>query len=174
MERGCSTGRHFPHLMEQSLLEVFCKVCPKEGPMIECCMGEQQDVLHVVGVLCVLYRFQDRVIHQFARKQDPSLSISFGDREWNWIQSGGPAAFFARVEKTIREHYPEVFDTEIMSQAWGYFQVLLTGEHIVYTSRLMGHIPSHEEYFNPGLTDWYFRLAMRFSPLRPLPKETVQ
>jgi hypothetical protein len=88
--------------------------------MIASFISEQERVFRVVGVLCMLYRFQDREIHKLARISDPSLSISFGDREWNWIMCGGPAQFFARVEPTFREHYPDMYDPDIL-QARGVF-----------------------------------------------------
>jgi hypothetical protein len=169
MEGGCGTRRHFPCLTEHKLIATLCRVCPQEGPMIASFISEQERVFRVVGVLCMLYRFQDREIHKLARISDPSLSISFGDREWNWIMCGGPAQFFARVEPTFREHYPDMYDPDILQAAWEYFQILTTGVHIAYMAQLIGHVPSCEEYVNPGLIAWYYRLAKRFEPIRPVP-----
>lgn len=174
MERGGGTGRHYPCLTEKRLLGVLCRVCPEEGSMLASFMNEQQNILPIVGVLCMLYRFQNREIHEMARRQDPSLSMSLGDREWRWIEQGGPARFFARVGKTLQEHYPEIFDQGMLAAAWEYFQALLTVEHIVYTARLQGRTPSQgEPFLNSGLTDWYFRLAKRFEPIRPMPEEVL-
>ncbi len=171
MERGGGTVRHYTCLTEKRLLRMLCRVCPEEGSMLESFfMSEQQNVLPIVGVLCMLYRLQNREIHEMARKQDPSLSMSLGDREWRWIKQGGPAGFFVRVEKTLREHYPEIFDQGILATAWEYFQILLTSEHIVYTAKLQGRNPSQgEPFLNSDLTKWYFRVAKRFEPIRPMP-----
>jgi len=169
MEGGSSTRGHFPHLTEGKLMATLCRVCPEEGPIIESFISEQERVFRVVGVLCMLYRFQDREIHTLARMQDPSLSMSFGDREWFWITHSGPEQFFARVGPTLREHYPDVYDPDVLQVAWEYFQMLATGVHIAYMARVIGHIPSQSEYVNPDLTAWYYRLAKRFEPIRPMP-----
>ena len=169
MEGGGSTRRHFPCLTERKLLDTLCRVCPEEGPMFESFISEQERVFRVVGVLCMLYRFQDREIHQSARMRDPSLSMSFGDREWYWITHGGPEWFFDRVGPTLREHHPDIYDPDVLQAAWKYFQMLVTGVHIAYVARVIGHIPSHSEYFTQGLVDWYYRLAKRFALIRPMP-----
>ena len=137
--------------------------------MFESFISEQERVFRVVGVLCMLYRFQDREIHQSARMRDPSLSMSFGDREWYWITHGGPERFFDRVGPTLREHHPDVYDPDVLHVAWEYFQTLVTGVHIAYMARVIGRVPSHSEYFTQGLIDWYYRLAKRFELIRPLP-----
>ena len=169
MEGGCGTRGRFPRLTERKLMTTLCQVCPQEGPMIESFISEQERVFRVIGVLCMLYRFQDREIHRLVRQLDPSLSMSFGDREWYWIKHGGPGQFFARVEPTLRGHHPDVYDPDVLQAAWEYFQILVTGVHIAYMARVIGRIPSQSEYFNPDLTAWYYRLARRFEPIRPMP-----
>ena len=169
MEGGCGTRRHFPCLTERRLLATLCRVCPEEGPMLESFINEQERMFRIVGVLCMLYRFQDREIHKLARTQDPTLSMPLGDREWGWITNGGPERFFARVGPTLRKHHPDVYDPDMLHVAWEYFQTLITGVHIAYMARVIGHIPSQSEYFNPDLTAWYYRLARRFEPIRPMP-----
>ena len=169
MEGGCGTSRHSPCLTEHKLLNTLCRVCPEEGPVLESFINEQERIFHVVGVLCMLYRFQDREIHKLAQARDPSLSMSLGDREWGWITSDGPERFFARVGPTLRERHPDVYNSDVLHMAWEYFQILVTGVHIVYMARVIGHIPSQSEYFNPDLTAWYYRLARRFEPIRPMP-----
>lgn len=169
MELGGGTRGHFPCLTEHRLLATLCRVCPAEGPMLESFISEQERVARVTGVLCMLYRFQDREIHQLAQKLDPCLAMSLGDREWYWITHGGPEQFFARVGPTLREHHPDVYDPDVLQVAWEYFQMLATGVHIAYMARVIGRVPSHSEYVNTNLTAWYYRLAKRFEPIRPMP-----
>lgn len=172
--RSAVMRSHFPHRIESQLLGLLNQVDPEHGQMVRMCIDEKQDVLRAVGVLCLLYRWQDRCIHAFAVKQDPSLSWSFGDREWAWIEQGGPQEFFRRIDRTLRDHHVEVFDASILEAAWDYFQILLTAVHIAYMARILGHVPSQPEYCNDALVAWYGRLALRFGPLRQAERYVTQ
>lgn len=171
MEPVRSTVRRSPRLTEVRLLGMLCRFCPEEGAMTASLIHEREEVFRAVGLLCMLYRFQDRGIHQQARARDPELRMTFAEREEFWIAQGGPAKFFARVDSALQRHYPEIFDPELLQAAWEFFQILATGVHIAYLARVTGRTPVHAEYLNSDLTAWYTRLAQRFEPLRPLPKQ---
>lgn len=165
---GCGAVQP-PRCAEKRLLGVLLQVCPVTGQEFSSLISGRADILSIVDVLALLYAFQNRVIHGLARKQDPSLLMSFADRELLWIGQDGPAKFFTRIEQALRKHCPDVFDQEKFHEAWNYFQILLTGEHIAYMTRILGYVPGPEEYLNHAWMMWCERIAERFSPLRPLP-----
>lgn len=171
---SCGATRHVLHRSENRLLKMLCQVCPEEASTLMSWMNEEcVNVRSAVGVLCALYKLQNVEIHRMALQYDPGMEQSYGDHEWRWITQGEPARFFELHEKALREHHPEIFEEIILLNAWIYFQAFLMAEHIVYTARLQGRFPSPEERYNEGYTEWSFRLAKRFEPIRSMPAEAL-